>query len=294
MTRPCIPLSPGDSPLPRLLRYTWAAPTTMVGLLAGTLTLCTGGRAQVRRGAVEFYGGFARWLAEKWGFSAMTLGHVIIGQRHMVPRILPRPRAGPRAAGRALGRRVHPGVFARERRRLVRRVAITISTTGSNATPAGLAAKGTSVAANSSPDESDLGSNPYGPPSVDLGDLASDTPAAGSPAAVRHALIRRERAVKRVAWICLLLAIVRLPAAGGSLFFLTLSTIRALGHEPLNIDWPPAMPTGMVLARMTFRHVGFFALYVALLLGLRGLRCVGSLDDGGPFAAVSVHAPIRV
>jgi hypothetical protein len=52
----------------------------MVGLLAGTLTLCTGGRGQVRSGALEFHGGFARWLAEKWSFSAMTLGHVIIGR----------------------------------------------------------------------------------------------------------------------------------------------------------------------------------------------------------------------
>ncbi len=64
----------------RFVRYTWAAPTTMVGLLAGALTLCTGGRAQVRRGALEFHGGFARWLLEKWRFSAMTLGHVIIGR----------------------------------------------------------------------------------------------------------------------------------------------------------------------------------------------------------------------
>jgi hypothetical protein len=64
----------------RILSYAWAAPTTMVGLLAGTLTLCTGGRGQVRAGALEFYGGFARWLAGKWSFSAMTLGHVIIGR----------------------------------------------------------------------------------------------------------------------------------------------------------------------------------------------------------------------
>ena len=64
----------------RLVRYAWAAPTTMVGILAGALTIGTGGRAQVRRGAVEFYGGFSRWLAQKWGFRAMTLGHVIIGR----------------------------------------------------------------------------------------------------------------------------------------------------------------------------------------------------------------------
>ena len=64
----------------RFVRYTWAAPTTMVGLLAGALTVCTGGRAQVREGTLEFHGGFSRWLAEKWSFSAMTLGHVIIGR----------------------------------------------------------------------------------------------------------------------------------------------------------------------------------------------------------------------
>jgi hypothetical protein len=52
----------------------------MVGLLAGTLTLCTGGKAQVRCGAIEFYGGFARWFAVRYGFWAMTLGHVIIGR----------------------------------------------------------------------------------------------------------------------------------------------------------------------------------------------------------------------
>jgi hypothetical protein len=64
----------------RVLRYTWAAPTTLVGLVAGLLTLCTGGRVQRRRGALEFHGGFARWLADRCRFSAMTLGHVIIGR----------------------------------------------------------------------------------------------------------------------------------------------------------------------------------------------------------------------
>jgi hypothetical protein len=66
--------------MPRLLAYAWAAPTTLVGLVAGMLTLCSGGRVQCRRGALEFHGGFARWLAETFGFSAMTLGHAIIGR----------------------------------------------------------------------------------------------------------------------------------------------------------------------------------------------------------------------
>lgn len=63
----------------KLFRYTWAAPTTLVGLVAGLLTLGTGGRAQVRSGALEFHGGFSSWLARRCGFSAMTLGHAIIG-----------------------------------------------------------------------------------------------------------------------------------------------------------------------------------------------------------------------
>ena len=72
--------SAGRIDLSRVWRYTWAAPTTSVGLLAGLLTLCTGGRVQRRCGALEFHGGFSLWLARVGGFSAMTLGHVIIGR----------------------------------------------------------------------------------------------------------------------------------------------------------------------------------------------------------------------
>lgn len=63
----------------RLLKYAWASPTTAVGLLAGGLTLCTRGRVARIRGTLEFHGGFSTWLAERWKFGAMTLGHVIIG-----------------------------------------------------------------------------------------------------------------------------------------------------------------------------------------------------------------------
>ncbi len=65
--------------MPRLVCYAWAFPTTLVGLVAGALTLCSGGQVQARLGALEFYGGFARWFANRIGFGAMTLGHVIIG-----------------------------------------------------------------------------------------------------------------------------------------------------------------------------------------------------------------------
>ncbi len=70
----------GHGRLRQVPRYAWAAPTTAVGLLAGLITLSSGGGVQLRRGALEFHGGFSRWLADTIGFGAMTLGHVIIGR----------------------------------------------------------------------------------------------------------------------------------------------------------------------------------------------------------------------
>ncbi len=62
--------------------YTWAAPTTMVGLVAGALTLGTGGKVQRRRGTLEFCGGLAGWYFRRARIGAMTLGHVVLGQDH--------------------------------------------------------------------------------------------------------------------------------------------------------------------------------------------------------------------
>jgi hypothetical protein len=66
----------------RVLLYAWAAPTTLVGLLAGAFTLASGGGVQIERGALEFFGGFSRWFLERRfvAASAMTLGHAIIGR----------------------------------------------------------------------------------------------------------------------------------------------------------------------------------------------------------------------
>jgi hypothetical protein len=64
----------------RVLAYTWAAPTTCVGLAAGLLTLSTGGRVQRRRGTLEFHGGLAQRFLHRIGFAAMTLGHVVLGR----------------------------------------------------------------------------------------------------------------------------------------------------------------------------------------------------------------------
>ncbi|WP_250847030.1 hypothetical protein [Aquisphaera insulae] len=64
----------------RIACYAWASPTTLLGLIAGVLTLGSGGGGRVRRGALEFHGGFARWFGDRIGFNAMTLGHVILGR----------------------------------------------------------------------------------------------------------------------------------------------------------------------------------------------------------------------
>lgn len=68
--------------MPRTLALLWTSPNSLLGLVVGLLTLATGGGAQVRRGVLEFHGGFARWLLNHLaptGIIAMTLGHTILG-----------------------------------------------------------------------------------------------------------------------------------------------------------------------------------------------------------------------
>lgn len=67
----------------RALACAWAAPCTLIGLVAGFAMLATGGRVRVVRHTFEFSGGWlplglAR-LPRSCRFSAMTLGHVIVG-----------------------------------------------------------------------------------------------------------------------------------------------------------------------------------------------------------------------
>lgn len=71
------------SALARLLMLVWVSPNSMVGLLIGMTGLATGGRAQIRRGCLEFSGGLVCWILKRLppgGVLAMTLGHIIIGQ----------------------------------------------------------------------------------------------------------------------------------------------------------------------------------------------------------------------
>jgi hypothetical protein len=62
--------------------YAWASPTPALGLIAGGLTLATGGRGRRVQGVLEFHGGFSRWMLGRTPIraSALTLGHVILGR----------------------------------------------------------------------------------------------------------------------------------------------------------------------------------------------------------------------
>jgi hypothetical protein len=69
----------------QLLRYAWAFPTTLVGLLFVPCALLTGGRLQWVDGVLELHGGLVRTFLERGtllpgGASAMTLGHIVLGR----------------------------------------------------------------------------------------------------------------------------------------------------------------------------------------------------------------------
>ncbi len=69
----------------RLLRYLWASPNTLLGLLFVLIACLTGGSARIVTGVVEVHGGFAtaflrRGLPLIGAGAAMTLGHVVLGQ----------------------------------------------------------------------------------------------------------------------------------------------------------------------------------------------------------------------
>lgn len=62
------------------LRYAWASPTSVLGLLFASVLLLTGASARTVDGVLEVSDG---WLANKLtrisGFAALTLGHVVVG-----------------------------------------------------------------------------------------------------------------------------------------------------------------------------------------------------------------------
>lgn len=66
----------------RLWRYLWASPVTLLGLIAVSLSLLSGGRVKRHTGVLECHGGFARLLlsATPIRAEALTLGHVVLGR----------------------------------------------------------------------------------------------------------------------------------------------------------------------------------------------------------------------
>jgi hypothetical protein len=64
------------------LKYAWAAPYTLLGLVVGLLGLLLRASWRTERGTLEFFGGGLGWIIARvpqpFAFSAMTLGHVII------------------------------------------------------------------------------------------------------------------------------------------------------------------------------------------------------------------------
>jgi len=67
----------------KILRYLWASPATLVGVVAALPCVLCGARLRVMEGALEVSGGALARLAARAPapvrFAAITLGHVIIG-----------------------------------------------------------------------------------------------------------------------------------------------------------------------------------------------------------------------
>ncbi len=72
----------------RFLRYIWAAPATLVGLVIAAISCLLGATARVREGVIEVAGGhlatFARRAPRSIQFLAITFGHVVLGLSHSV------------------------------------------------------------------------------------------------------------------------------------------------------------------------------------------------------------------
>lgn len=68
----------------KLLRYIWALPNTLLGLLFIPLALFSKGRMEIVDGVMEIHGGFVSWfLKHCWPtnryVAALTLGHIVLG-----------------------------------------------------------------------------------------------------------------------------------------------------------------------------------------------------------------------
>ncbi|QEG22460.1 hypothetical protein MFFC18_23400 [Mariniblastus fucicola] len=72
----------------KLIQIIWTSPNTLIGLVVGSAGLLTGGKAQIREGCIEFYGGVVEKWLEGLNVFGMTLGHTILGQTKTGLRIV--------------------------------------------------------------------------------------------------------------------------------------------------------------------------------------------------------------
>jgi hypothetical protein len=68
----------------KFLRYIWALPNTLLGLLFVPLALFSKGGMEIVDGVLEIHGGFVSWFLKNCmpvqGYvGALTLGHVVLG-----------------------------------------------------------------------------------------------------------------------------------------------------------------------------------------------------------------------
>jgi hypothetical protein len=121
-------------------------------------------------------------------------------------------------------------------------------------------------------DAGDSPENPYAPPMADPRQNPPGEFGDSEAAAVRRELIGREKAIKRIAWINLILAIIWLPACITLLFSLLLVSLASLGFDLGQVREPPVDERGWELVGLALFHTSFFSLFVALFSGLRRLR----------------------
>lgn len=93
-----VPAAPRTLP-GRVLAYAWASPATLGGLLVGLLS---GGTPSVRDGVLVFSGvrGLVGGLLRRGGFTATTLGHVVIAAADPSPVLMAHELAHTRQAER--------------------------------------------------------------------------------------------------------------------------------------------------------------------------------------------------
>ena len=81
-------MTSGPGEAVRALRYVWAAPCSLVGLLLAAAALASGATVRVMEGTLEVAGGRIPLLVSRLPkvlrFSAITFGHVILGVSHAV------------------------------------------------------------------------------------------------------------------------------------------------------------------------------------------------------------------